>query len=146
MAVQTKTVKSIIPATTQASESIPKVLTIIVTDSESVLVSGARVTMQPSGATGLTDNSGQIQFQIGSASKYDVTVTLGKDTVTVPYYVTAGGATKLMVNVTYVKKAEALIAQGQQGRIGQHAGVILGVGFGVIVVVIILWVLIRKRR
>jgi len=146
MAAQTKTVESIIPATTQAPESIPKVLTVIVTDSKSSLASGARVTMQPSGATGLTDNSGQIQFQIGSASKYDVTVTLGKDTVTVPYYVTPGGATKLMVNVTYVKKAEALIAQGQQGWIGQHAGVILGVGFGVIVVVIILWVLIRKRR
>jgi hypothetical protein len=38
--------------------------------------------------------------------KYDVTASYGSNTVTVPYYVTKNGATRLVVNPVYVRAIE----------------------------------------
>lgn len=128
----------------QESKSTPTILTIIVVDDKSQRTSGAKVTVEQSGASGLTDSNGEIQFSLGNAPKYDVKVTLGKNTVTVPYYVTKDGSTRLMVNPTYVKTVEAQIARGQYGWFGSHMSLTFG-GLGIIIVLVILWKLMRRK-
>src|ERR1035437_4979436 len=96
-----------VPATTNATASGPVVLTVVVLDDKSQPVSGARVSITPSDTSAVTNSSGEVQFTLGSAIKYNVTATAGSNTVTVPYYVTKNGATRLVVNPKYVKTIEA---------------------------------------
>lgn len=143
MTPQTNT--PITTTTSHDSLSTPTTLTVIVTNDKDQKTSGARVTMDPSGATGLTDAQGQVQFKLGNASKYNVTVTLDSNTVTVPYYVTSGGSARLMVNPTYVKAAEARIANSQHGWLRAHSNVLFSGGF-ILIVIIVLWILLRRFR
>lgn len=83
------------------------VLTVVVVDAKGQPLSGARVSITPSDASGVTDSAGEARFDLGSALKYSVTASAGSNTVTVPYYVTANGATRLVVNPVYVKSVEA---------------------------------------
>lgn len=82
-------------------------LTVVVLDAKSKPVSGARVSITPATSSGVTDANGEIQFKLSNAPKYMVTATAGSNTVTVPYYVTRDGATRLVVSPSHVKTVEA---------------------------------------
>ena len=74
------------------------ILTVIVLNTDGQPTEGARVSITPSSAVEVTNKAGEVSFKLGDALKYDVTATADGKTVTVPYYVTAGGATRLVVN------------------------------------------------
>jgi hypothetical protein len=97
--------------TTNNNNSDSNILTVIVLDSKSQPASGMHVSITPSDASGLTNSAGEIQFKLGSATKYDVTASAGLNTVTVPYYVAKGGATRLVINPGYVKSVEQKLHQ-----------------------------------
>lgn len=139
----TETTTIVTTPVVQGSVQTPTTLTVIVTDHNNQPAPGARVTMAPSDATGLTDAQGQVQFKLGEALKYNVTVTLGSDTVTVPYYVTSGGSARLMVNPTYVKAVEAQNSGGF-GLSGYTTPLLIG--GSILVVIIIVWMIFRRRR
>lgn len=84
----------------------PIVITVVVLDANSQPTAGAHVSITPSDASGVTNGVGEIQFTLGDAKKYDITATAGNKTVTVPYYVTENGATRLVVNPVYVQQVE----------------------------------------
>ncbi len=81
-------------------------LTVVVLDSKSNPTEGAHVSIKPSDASGVTNSAGEIQFKLGSATRYDITASNDGNTVTVPYYVTKDGATRLVINPTYVRSIE----------------------------------------
>jgi len=58
----------------------PKTLTVVVLNEKSELTQGADVSITPSNASGVTNNSGEIQFTLGNATKYDITATAGGKT------------------------------------------------------------------
>jgi|GEM_PF-6922892 len=94
-------------ANTNVTASSPTVITVVVVDDKSQPLAGARVSITPSDASTVTNGAGEAQFTLGSAIKYNITATAGSNTVTVPYYVTQNGATRLVVNPKYVKTIEA---------------------------------------
>jgi hypothetical protein len=121
-----------------------KTLTVVVLNKKSQPVQGANVSITPSNFSGVTNSSGEIQFTLGSATKYDVTATADGKTVTVPYYVTQGGATRLVVNPVYVKSVEAQLHQSSWISSGFVTTV--SVGLGIIIILVIVWKLFRRRR
>jgi hypothetical protein len=87
-------------------ENNQKILTVVVLDEDGQLSQGANVSISPSNSSGVTNSLGEIQFTLGNEKKYDITATAGGKTVTVPYYVTQDGATRLVVNPVHVKSVE----------------------------------------
>ncbi len=118
-------------------------LTVVVLDAKSQPVAGAGVSIKPSDVSVVTNSAGEAQFTLGSAMKYDVTATAGNSTVTVPYYVTANGATRLVVNPVYVKTIEAQLHPSIWGNSGTLTSV--GIVIGIIVVLFVVWKLFRKK-
>jgi len=120
------------------------ILTVVVLDAKSQPVSGANVSITPSDMSAVTNLTGEVQFTLGSAKKYDVTASTGNSTVTVPYYVTTNGATRLVVNPVYVKSIEAQLHPSVWGNSGTLMSV--GIVIGIILVLLIVWRLFRKRN
>jgi hypothetical protein len=84
-----------------------KMLTVVVVDEKGQPAVDVVVSIKPSDASLVTNNAGEVQFKLGDATKYDITASYGSSKVTVPYYVTKDGATRLVVNPVYVKSVEA---------------------------------------
>lgn len=82
------------------------VLTVVVVDAKSQPTAGARVSIKPSDKTETTNSLGEARFVLGNFPKYDITATADGKTVTVPYYVTKNGSTRLVVNPVYVRTLE----------------------------------------
>jgi hypothetical protein len=102
MTTQTN-IKAPVPVATVENSNL---LTIVVVDAKSQPIEGAHVSIAPSNETGVTNKAGEIQFKLGNVLKYDITATADSSTVTVPYYVTKNGATRLVINPVYVKSVE----------------------------------------
>jgi hypothetical protein len=135
----TPTVAPVVPAAT----SNPGTLTVVVLDAKSQPVSGAQVSISPSDASAVTDSAGEVQFQLGSSLKYEVTASADNKTVTVPYYVTPNGATRLVVNPTYVEAVEAQLhpAPWFDSPFVVTAGIILAV----VIIAFIVWKFFRRK-
>jgi hypothetical protein len=118
-------------------------LTVVVVDAKGQPTSGARVSITPSNASDVTNSAGEVQFKLGTATKYDVTATYGSDTVTVPYYVTKNGATRLIVNPIYVKAIEQQLHPSPWYSSGVFMTV--GIGLGIVVAFVIVWRLFRRK-
>jgi cobalamin biosynthesis Mg chelatase CobN len=140
--VSTNASASTVTANAPASSS--NILTVVVLDAKSQPVAGASVSITPSDASATTNNLGEAQFKLGNATKYEVTASAGNSTVTVPYYVTANRATRLIVNPVYVKSVEA-----QQHHSTGFSSSFLATGGIVLVIVIalvVIWRLFRRRK
>jgi len=124
------------PVTLAAPASAPSTLTIVVVDAQSQPVSGARISIDPSATTGTTDASGQFVFTVGNYPKYQITASYGSNSVTVPYYVTSGGASRIVVNPVYIKQVE-------QQRSGSSSSSLV-LGGGIVVVIAVALVLVWK--
>ena len=118
-------------------------LTVVVLNEKSQPAQGVNVSITPSNASGVTNASGEIQFTLGSATKYDVTATSDGKTVTVPYYVTQGGATRLVVNPVYIKSVEA---QLHPSFFNSNLVFTIGISLGIIIVFVILWKFLRRKK
>ena len=126
-----------------STQSTPTSITVLVVDAKSQPAKGASVSMTPSNASGLTDSSGKIQFQLGTASKYEITASAGGKTVTVPYYAVPGGASQIVVNPVYVESVEAKLRPSTAlSTILPIAGIILGLG----IIGFIVWKIIQRRK
>jgi len=102
-----KTVASVKSAISNPpNTNTPTSITVVVLDNKSQPASGVNVSITPSDASVTTNSSGEVQFKLGTATKYQITTSYGSNTVTVPYYVTQNGATRLVINPTYVKSVE----------------------------------------
>ena len=123
--------------------SNPITITVVVIDAKGQPASGARVSITPSDASGTTNNAGEIGFTLGNATQYSVTATADGKTVTVPYYVTKGGATRLVVNPSYIKTVEA-----QLHPFWFSSGIISisCIGLGIIIALVIIWKLFRRNK
>lgn len=124
--------------------SSPKILTVVVMDENNQPAEGATVTMQPTGGIGITNAQGEAQMKLGRALKYDVTVKVDGASVTVPYYVTKNGATRLVVNPTYLK----IVAQEASplARFDILNYSTIGIGLGIILILLVVWKLFSRRR
>jgi len=121
----------------------PLTLTVVVQDDKSKPTEGAKVSIKPSDASGVTNASGEIQFKLGNDTKYSITATFENKKVTVPYYVTKDGATRLVVNPTYVKTIEKQLHPSIfSSKIFVYAGIIVGI----ILVLFVIKKLLRFRR
>jgi hypothetical protein len=120
-----------------------QILTVVVLDENSQPTVGANVSITPSSASGVTNNSGEIQFTLGSATKYDITATANGKTVTVPYYVTQSGATRLVVNPVYVKSIEA---QLHPAWYKSNLVSTIGIGLGIVIIFIVVWKFFRRNK
>jgi hypothetical protein len=118
-------------------------ITVVVLNEKGQPAQGANVSITPSNASGVTNNSGEIQFTLGNATKYDITATADGKTVTVPYYVTQGGATRLVVNPVYIKSVEA---QLHPFWFNSKVVSTISVGLGIIIVFVIIWKLFRRKK
>ena len=120
-----------------------EILTVIVLDDKSQPSQGAHVSITPSNDSGVTNNAGEIQFHLGTSVKYDITASYGNNTVTVPYYVTKNGTTRLVVNPVYVKTIEK-----QQHPQSIFSGVPATIGIGIVIIIVayILWRIIRRKK
>ncbi|MCX6720203.1 MAG: hypothetical protein NTW11_00055 [Candidatus Staskawiczbacteria bacterium] len=123
--------------------SNPITITVVVIDAKGQPASGARVSITPSDASGTTNNAGEVQFKLGTATKYDITASSGNTTVTVPYYVTKNGATRLIVNPVYVKSVEQKLHPSPWVNSGLIINV--GIGLGIVVVLVVVWKLFFKK-
>lgn len=121
----------------------PIILTVIVQDSNSQPTPGAHVSITPSDASGVTNAAGEINFTLGTAKKYDITATADSKTVTVPYYVTENGATRLIVNPVYVKSVER---QLHPSVFNSSTVLNIGIGLGIVIVIAIIWKLLPRRK
>jgi hypothetical protein len=140
--VSTNARASVITANASASNS--KMLTVIVLDAKSQPVAGASVSITPSDTSVVTNDLGEAQFKLGSATKYEVTASAGNNTVTVPYYVTANGATRLVVNPVYVKSVEAQMHHSS--GFGSSFLITGGIIIVIVIVLIVGWRSFFKRR
>jgi len=133
-----------IMTTTAPATNVQHTLTVVVLDAQSRPVSGASVSITPSDASAATNAAGEAQFTLGTAVKYDVMASAGNTTVTVPYYVTANGATRLIVNPVYVKAVEA---QRHPSFWTSH-GLIstTGIILGIAIVAVIIWRFFRRKK
>ena len=121
-----------------------KTLTVVVVDAKSQPASGAHVSIKPSDASGVTNSAGEFQFKLGNALKYDITAEADSKTVTVPYYLTPNGATRLVVNPVYVKSVEARSPSQQQLNMGFLP--LAGAVIGAIVVLAVIWKFSSRRK
>jgi len=83
------------------------VLTVVVLDEKSAPAVGEEVHISPLDLSKITDSNGEVRFTLGDANAYQITAASGENKVTVPYYVTPNGATRMVVNPKYVKTVEA---------------------------------------
>lgn len=121
----------------------PKVLTVVVLDDKSNPTEGARVSIKPSDASNVTNGAGEVQFTLGGATKYDITASYGSKTVTVPYYVTKDGATRLVVNPTYVKSVEDRL---NPSFFSFKVLSITGIVIGVLIAGFFVWRFFKRRK
>ena len=135
--------KNIAETTVTNTTSEAKVLTVVVLDDKNVPTEGARVSIKPSDASNTTNSVGEAQFTLGSATKYDITASYGSKTVTVPYYVTKDGATKLIVNPTYVRSIENKL---HPSLISSQFLLYSGIGLGIIIVLFCIWKFFIKKK
>ena len=135
--------KNIAETTVTNTTSEAKVLTVVVLDDKNVPTEGARVSIKPSDASNTTNSVGEVQFTLGSATKYDITASYGSKTVTVPYYVTKDGATKLVVNPTYVRSIENKL---HPSLISSQFLLYSGIGLGIIIVLFCIWKFFIKKK
>jgi len=126
-----------------SSASNAGTLTVVVLDAKSQPVAGASVSITPSDASATTNASGEAQFKLGSATKYEVTASTGNSTVTVPYYVTANGATRIIVNPIYVKSVEA--QRHHSSGLGSGFLATGGIILVIIIVLVVVWKMFRRR-
>lgn len=140
--VKTSHAAASVTAVSPAPISDPGTLTVVVLNANSQPVAGAHVSIEPSGASGITDSTGQVQLPLGSALKYDVTASADNKTVTVPYYVTSNGATRLVVNPSYVESVEAQLhpSPWTNPQLLWTVGIALAV-----VIIIVVWKLLRRK-
>lgn len=120
-----------------------KILTVVVLDKNGKPQSGATVSIQPSDSTSVTNSLGEVQFKLGDATKYDITATSDSSTVTVPFYLTENGATKLVVNPVYVKSLEQKMNNPLWSNTNNK--ILIGTGIALLIILIIL-VLMKKKR
>lgn len=141
--INTKTtaVKVDTPAATTKG---PVTLTVVVVDDKGQPTAGANVSITPANASGVTNAAGEIQFTLSGAMKYNVTASYGSNTVTVPYYVTKDGATRLVVNPVYVKQVEH--ERNQFWMFRSPVVKNIGIGLGVLIVLVVIWKLFRRRK
>jgi hypothetical protein len=123
--------------------SNPETLTVVVLDAKSQPVSGAQVSITPSDASAVTDSAGEVQFQLGNALKYEVTASADNKTVTVPYYITPNGATRLVVNPTYVQAVEARLHPAPW--FDSPLVVTAGIGLAIVIIAVIVWKFFRRK-
>ena len=138
--------KIIDPKTSVATAPVvnnSQTITVVVLNEKGQPAQGANVSITPSNDSGVTDNAGEIQFKLGTATKYDITATADGKTVTVPYYVTQGGATRLVVNPVYIKNVEA---QLHPSFFNSNLISTIGISLGIIIVLVILWKLFRRKK
>ena len=129
----TKSVPAAAPANpAPAPAASPAILTIAVVDDKSQPVQGARVTINPGAISGITDSSGQYQFQLGNYPKYDITAAYGSNSATVPYYVTRDGATRIVVNPVYVNAVQQQRASSSFSSIAKYAGIAIAIALLVV--------------
>ena len=123
------------PASTNTS-NISKTLNVVVVDSNNNPTSGAKVSISPGDQSVVTNGAGEASFSIGSAAKYNITVQSGSNTVILPYYVTKDGATRMVVNPSYVKTVEAAMNKGggSLSFVTSHIGTLIAVVVGIVVV------------
>lgn len=121
-----------------------KTLTVVVVDKQGKPDAGAEVSIMPSGESGVTNSAGEIKFEIGNALKYDITARSGGKTVTVPYYVTETGATRLVVNPVYVQAREQELNPSARYETVLPS---IGIGLAILLILIILWkIFFRYKR
>lgn len=133
-----KTAKKIVPKAAPAAPTLapvvaqpaaPKSITIVVVDDKSQPVSGANISINPSGTVGTTNASGEYVFGLGNYPKYDITASYGSNSATVPYYVTRDGATRIVVSPTYIK-----VIQDQRSP-SHFSGIVMVTGIGLVVAI-----------
>jgi hypothetical protein len=120
----------------------PISLTVVVLDSKSMPTEGARVSITPSDASSITNTMGEVIFKLGNDTKYQITASSGNKTVTVPYYVTENGATRLVVNPTYVRTIEKQL----HPYAFKNFGVVTYVGIAIVILLIIFFIYRTFRR
>ena len=119
-------------------------ITVVVVNAKSQPVSGATVSITPSNESATTNSQGEVQFKLGDATKYNITATADGKTVTVPYYVTKDGATRLVVNPVYVKSIEKKLHPN--AWLNSNLFISVGIGLGVIILFVIARKFIRRKR
>ena len=119
------------------------ILTVVVLDNKSNPTEGARVSIKPSDNSGVTNSAGEIQFKLGGSTRYDITASYGSSTVIVPYYVTKDGATRLVINPTYVKTIEK---QLHPSFFSSNFLFDFGIGLGVIIILFVIWKLFKGKK
>jgi hypothetical protein len=120
-----------------------KILTVIVLDDKNQPTEGARVSISPSNESGQTNSAGEIQFKLGDSMKYEIKASNNSKTVTVPYYVTKDGATRLVVNPTYVRSIEKKL---HPSFFSSQFLTVAGIGLGVTIIAVVVWKLFKKRK
>jgi len=138
---ETKTTNT--ETTTRAVDAGSKTLTVVVQDDKSQPTEGANVSITPSDASGVTNDLGEFIFKLGTANKYDITASYGSSTVTVPYYVTKDGATRLVVNPVYVKSIEKNI--NPSVFTDMYSLKNIGIGVGVLILLVIIIRIFKKK-
>jgi hypothetical protein len=122
----------------------PEVLTVVIVDAKSQPLKGVSVTISPSNVSLVTNNNGEVEFTLGAATKYDILVSNGSNTVTVPYYVTKNGSTRLVINPVYVKSVEKQLHPTSWFDSSITQSVLLTIL--VFMVLFIVWKLFRRSR
>ncbi len=135
--------KNIAPIPVVKNVEETKTLTVVVLDDKSNPTEGARVSIKPSDASNTTNSVGEVQFTLGSATKYDITASYGSKTVTVPYYVTKDGATRLVVNPTYVRMIEKKL---HPSILNSEFLLYSGIGLGIIIVLFFVWKFFKNKK
>lgn len=123
-----------------------KILTVVVLDDKNIPTEGASVSISPSDDSGLTNSAGEIKFKLGSATKYDITASYLSKEVTVPYYVTKDGATRLVVNPTYVRNVEKKLHPYALENIDPAIISYAGIGLGVGILLVIIWKIFKRKK
>ena len=121
-----------------------KTLTVVVLDDKSQPTENAKVIIQPINESNVTNNLGEVSFKLGNENKYEITASYGSKTVTVPYYVTKDGATRLVVNPTYVRKIEKQLHQNS--FISSTPVIAISLALGLIVLFFIARKIFRPRK
>jgi hypothetical protein len=132
------------PAPFAKAENNTHTLTVVVLDEKSQPAKDAKVSITPSDASGTTNEIGEIQFTLsGNNTKYDITAKAGGKTVIVPYYVTRGGATRLVVNPVYVQSIEAQLHPWWRSSSFLTTSSVV---FGIIIILIIIWKFFLRKK
>lgn len=132
---------------TNTTATSPITLTVVVQNDKSQPTEGAKVSIQPSDASSVTNASGEVSFKLGNDTKYEITATYGNKKVVVPYYVTKDGATRLVVNPTYVRTIEKQLHPSFfSSKIFTFAGIIIGIVLLFFIIKKILKLFVRRKR